>query len=57
MKKIRYFYCNKCDSTKDCFVADDTHVVNCSVCGSEMTRLLSAPKCFQNTTGKSPSAK
>ncbi len=52
MKKIRNFYCDHC-GTFERFVEDEERVVNCN-CGRKSARQLSAPKCFQNTTGKSP---
>lgn len=38
------------------FVKDEEKEVKCE-CGGIAVRQLSAPKCFQNTTGKSPSLK
>jgi len=55
MKKLRDFKCDKCKRPFEMMVDDDVHVKRC-FCGGIATRLISAPKCFQNTTGKSPSA-
>ena len=55
MKKIRDFKCDKCAHRFESFVEDDTSWLECINCGGESFRCLSSPKCFQNTTGKSPS--
>lgn len=56
MKKSRFFQCCKCDSVTERFVTDDVKVIKCE-CGGDGIRKLSAPKCFQNTVGRSPSTK
>ena len=56
MKKLRNF---KCDETGEVFeriVSDEITIVMCK-CKSEAHRTLSAPRCFGNTTGKSPSTR
>lgn len=56
MKKYRNFRCEH-DHITEQRVEDDVLIVDCTKCKGEAKRMLSAPKCFQNTTGKSPSAK
>jgi len=56
MKKIRNFKCGSCQAHYERLEDDEVRVIDCK-CGAKATRLLSAPKCFQNTTGKSPSAR
>ncbi len=53
MKKLRNFLCSSCGLFER-FVDDDIKEIECK-CGEKAQRQLSAPKCFQNTTGKSPS--
>ena len=55
MKKIRDFKCDKCAHKFESFVEDDTEWLSCIMCGGYSFKRLSSPKCFQNTTGKSPS--
>lgn len=54
MRKLRYFKCSN-DHVIEELVEDDITSVNCE-CGETSKRLLSAPRCFGNTTGKSPSS-
>jgi len=54
MKKIRYFKCTK-GYKFERMVTDDILEVKCE-CGDKAVRLLSAPRYFSNTTGKSPGA-
>lgn len=56
MKKIRYFKCSECSEIIERLVDDIVGAVDCT-CGGMAIRQLSSPKCFQNTTGKSPSAR
>ncbi len=58
MKKFRNFQCSECNKTFERYVTDETKEVVCSnPCYGVARRVISAPKCFQNTTGKSPSAR
>jgi hypothetical protein len=54
MKKLRDFNCSNCGVFEK-FVPDTKLVVLCK-CGDQAHRLVSAPRCFQNTVGKSPSS-
>ncbi len=54
MKKIRYFKC-VCSKEIEKLVEDDVKVIECE-CGEFAMRMLSAPRCFGNTTGRSPAA-
>jgi hypothetical protein len=54
MKKLRDFLCANC-GTFERLVKDKQSSLVCK-CGDNAYRLVSTPKCFQNTTGKSPSA-
>lgn len=56
MKKIRDFSCQACNKRYEAWVDDEVKTATCINCGGLAVRSLSAPKCFQNTTGKSPSA-
>jgi PHP family Zn ribbon phosphoesterase len=56
MKKYRDFTCLSCSYKFDERVEDDIHRAPCHECGNPAKRGLSSPKCFQNTTGRSPSA-
>ena len=56
MRKFRDFKCDTCEHVFERMIEDDQHCIDCVKCGLEAYRQLSAPKCFQNTTGKSPSA-
>lgn len=55
MKKIRSFKCQDCETQFERMVQDSVTVVKCE-CKGEARRMLSAPRCFNNTTGRSPSA-
>ena len=55
MKKIRYFKCLKGHYTEK-LVEDDMMVTVCDDCNQTSKRQLSAPRCFSNTTGGSPSS-
>lgn len=55
MRKIRYFRCSGNHITEH-LVEDDALIVECEKCNEEATRMISAPRCFNNTTGKSPSS-
>ena len=55
--KFRDFRCQECGLWQtNKLVKDEVKGIECDVCGGIAIRMLSAPKCFQNTTGKSPSA-
>ena len=54
MKKIRNFKCSQCHSRFERMVIDAVTIVKCD-CSGEALRMLSAPKVFGNTTGRSPS--
>lgn len=56
MRKLRNFKCQNTNIVFERFVNDDTSELECK-CGAIASRTLSAPKCFSNTTGKSPSCK
>lgn len=56
MKKIRHFLCGFCARRYEKLVEDGVNEVDCE-CGAKAAKQLSAPKCFQNTVGKSPSVK
>ena len=56
MKKLRNFKCQNTNVVFERFANDDTGELECK-CGAIANRTLSAPKCFSNTTGKSPSCK
>lgn len=55
MKKIRYFKCHN-EHVTERWVEDEITIVACSECKEEAKRMLSAPRSFGNTTGKSPSS-
>ena len=55
MKKLRVFKC-PCGQRIERLVKDDVRVVKCE-CGKDANRTLSAPRCFGNTTGSSPSVR
>ena len=55
MKKLRVFKC-ACGQRIERLVKDDVRVVKCE-CGKDAERTLSAPRCFGNTTGSSPSVR
>ena len=52
MKKIRHFKCDD-DHITEKFAEDDERVTRCD-CGKDARRMLSTPRFFGNTTGKSP---
>lgn len=54
MKKIRRFKCGSCLREYERLVKDDVMTVICE-CKGKAARMLAAPKCFNNTVGKSPS--
>ena len=54
MKKLRLFKCGSCQRECERLVKDDVKAIECK-CKSKATRMLAAPRCFQNTVGKSPS--
>lgn len=56
MKKLRNFKCGTCQREYEKLVKDDVTSVECE-CGSKASRTISAPRCFGNTTGKSPSSR
>lgn len=53
-KKYRNFKCSECKEITERLVEDHVLVINCN-CKGLASRTLSAPKCFSNTTGRSPS--
>lgn len=53
MKKLRQFQCESCGEHKEKFAEDDKRMIYCE-CGGVSKRMLSAPRFFGNTTGKSP---
>jgi hypothetical protein len=55
MKKLYDFKCLDCLKKFEAFVENNQGFTICK-CGSAAPRLVSAPKCFQNTVGRSPSA-
>ncbi len=55
MKKIRNFKCAECKHVFERMVNDDKLIINCE-CGGLANRVISAPRCFSNTVGRSPSA-
>jgi len=56
MLKYRDFRCQVCGAWSERMVKDEVKEIECLKCAGVASRMLSAPKCFQNTTGKSPSA-
>lgn len=54
MKKFRWFHCDSCKAKSEHRVEDGVKTVKCK-CGEDAVKMLSAPKYFGNTTGKSPS--
>lgn len=55
MKKLRNFKCAETGEVFERIVEDDTLIIECK-CSGEANRLLSAPRHFGNSTGRSPSA-
>ena len=56
MKKFRNFKCVETGEVFERLVQDDITIVMCK-CKGLANRTLSAPRCFQNTVGKSPGAR
>jgi hypothetical protein len=56
MKKLRNFKCNKHQTIIERYVNDDVVMSTCE-CGSIAVRMISAPRSFGNTTGRSPSTR
>ena len=56
MKKYRNFKGAECKTITERMVEDHVMVINCN-CKGLASRLLSSPKCFSNTVGRSPSAR
>ena len=56
MKKLRRFLCMSSQQTIERIVRDDQLNAKCD-CGSMALKQLSAPRCFSNTVGKSPSVR
>jgi len=58
MRKLRDFRCDECKQYFEVFIGDEVRMMDCNdaTCNGIAYRMLSAPKCFQNTTGKSPSS-
>ena len=55
MKKLRNFKCLD-GHIFEKLVTDNVTQLTCD-CGKESKRMISAPRCFGNTTGKSPSTR
>ena len=55
MKKLRDFECANCGHCFEEFTLDDVTSIQCKSCGSRASRLVSAARYFDNTTGGSPS--
>ncbi len=54
MLKMRNFKCSETGEVFERFVEDGVVFSICK-CGGAVTKQLSAPRCFGNTTGRSPS--
>jgi translation initiation factor 2 beta subunit (eIF-2beta)/eIF-5 len=54
MKMLRNFKCLN-DHITEKFAKQDELLTECKECNEVATRMLSAPRCFGNTTGGSPS--
>lgn len=54
MKKFRAFQCESGEVIEK-YVHDHVSTLTCA-CGKSMKRIVSAPRYFSNTTGRSPSA-
>jgi len=54
MKMLRNFKCSSSHITEK-FAEWDVLTVECKECGEAAAKMLSAPRCFGNTTGGSPS--
>ena len=57
MKKQRDFKCPKCKSIHDEYVEDEIKTVECKRCKVQAVRIISTPKYFGNTVGRSPAVK
>jgi len=55
-KKFRNFKCAETGEVFERMTKDSELIVECK-CKGLANRTLSAPKCFQNTTGRSPSSR
>ena len=56
MRKLREFKCSECDYIEERFCNDDDEHLECNKCKGKADVLLSLPKYFGNSTGRSPSA-
>mgnify|MGYP003671176854 CR=1 FL=1 len=56
MIRIQIFKCQKTNEVFDKLMRSDDKTILCN-CGAQASRLLSAPKYFGNTTGKSPATR
>jgi DNA-directed RNA polymerase subunit RPC12/RpoP len=56
MKKMRIFKCKPCDKDSENLV-NDGDIVICPDCGEECVKMISSPRYFGNSTGRSPAAK
>ncbi len=56
MKIIAKFKCLKCDRVVERRIENDIKEIECE-CEAVMIKMLSAPRCFNNTVGGSPSAR
>jgi len=56
MKKLRNFKCSETGVVFERIVEDEQIIVECK-CKGLANRSLSAPRCFQNTVGRSPGAR
>lgn len=54
MKKLRQFKCDDCGVVER-LVIDSVIATKCN-CGKKIKRIMSAPRYFGNTVGRSPSA-
>ena len=55
MKMLRNFKCSNNHITEK-FAEQDELIAICEECNEVATKMLSAPRCFGNTTGGSPSS-
>ena len=55
MRIVATFKCEKCDKYHEQMTDSETESIKCD-CGGDCQRMLSAPKYFGNSTGRSPSA-
>ena len=55
MKKFFNFECVECKHVENEYVDSSVDSTDCVKCDNMTKRTLSAPKCFQNTLGRSPS--